>query len=223
MHETRQAARARIHPTDPAKVKGRCLAPRRGGAGPSGASFESCSLFPRPRPGEQTGPRPRPLRLPGCNVGSGPAGASSPLLPEPQSMPSLQMTGKPAIPPALLWSRRGKAYRQAGLGALGSLTKILGRVETPGGAGAALEVHTHLALARGEAETEVCPQIHTLKTNPRGYGGRRQSLWELSRQEGGASGPARPQERGPEAPSPLLPARTQRKPWPPLSQEEDPA
>lgn len=90
-----------------------------------------------------------PRGLPGCSIGSVPAGASSPLLlSEPQSTQSLQITGKPepqscntACGPEgveeCLWLGWGGR-------ALGSLTGVFERVNISEGPGTELDPHKHL-------------------------------------------------------------------------------
>ena len=86
-----------------------------------------------------------PGGLPGCSIGSVPAGASSPLLlSEPQSTQSLQITGMPE--PQSCNTTCGPEGVRKGLwlgrggGALGSLTGVFERVNIPEGPGTELDL-----------------------------------------------------------------------------------
>lgn len=91
-------------------------------------------------------------------MGSVPAGASSPLLlPEPQSVQSLQITGKPepqtcntacgleGVEGSLWLAGRSQGW------VLGSLTEVFKRVKVPGGPGTVLDRHEHLVMVIEDA------------------------------------------------------------------------
>lgn len=141
LHETRQAARAHVQ-----------LAPPRseGAARPSGAEELAWpavqSAVGPPCHSQGQGHREgAPGGLPGCSIGSVPAGASSPLLlSEPQSMQSLQITGVPEPQSCnttcgLEGVRKGLWLGRGG-GALGSLTGVFERVNIPEGPGTELDL-----------------------------------------------------------------------------------